>query len=413
MDLVVVLEQRFERTPSGVWSHGAFDYLFWNRYLHVFDRVRIVARVRDLKTPSPGAIKSSGPGISFSEIPYYKGPLQYATRSRAVRRALRNCVQPGDAVILRVPSQLAITIAPVLNHDEHPYAVEVVGNPHDVFAPGGVKHPLRPFFRWWFSRELRRQCKGAAAAAYVTESTLQRQYPCPGYVTHYSSITLDDDGFVKGPRSFEPTKQQHHLILVGSLDQLYKGPDLLIEAVRALVAHGRDLYLTIVGDGSYRPLLEQQVVDAGLVDRVRFTGVLPAGSAVRDALDRADVFVLPSRTEGLPRAMIEAMARGLPCIGTAVGGIPELLPADDLVPTSDAVALASRIDEVITNPARMRAMSERNLATARDYHSDVLSERRLAFYTHLRQVTEDWTAARGRTGNPLTRGNVRPRNQSP
>ena len=62
-----------------------------------------------------------------------------------------------------------------------------------------------------------------------------------------------------------------------------------------------------------------------LRDRVRFRGQLTTPVDVRAELDRADLFVLPSRQEGLPRAMIEAMARALPCIGSSVGGIPELL----------------------------------------------------------------------------------------
>ena len=63
------------------------------------------------------------------------------------------------------------------------------------------------------------------------------------------------------------------------------------------------------------------------------------GHGVTEQLDAADVFVLPSRQEGLPRAMIEAMARSLPCVGSDVGGISELIP-DWVVPPNDPQALA-------------------------------------------------------------------------
>jgi len=107
------------------------------------------------------------------------------------------------------------------------------------------------------------------------------------------------------------------------------------------------------------------------------------------------LFVLPSRTEGLPRAMIEAMARGLPCVGSAVNGIPELLPVEDMVPPNDVPALAEKIREVLTNPERMAQMSARNLDKAREYADNVLYERRTAFYQHLKAETEAWLKTRG------------------
>jgi len=67
----------------------------------------------------------------------------------------------------------------------------------------------------------------------------------------------------------------------------------------------------------------------------------------------------------MPRAMIEAMARGLPCIGSAVGGIPELLSSEDLVSRGDAGALALKIMEVVSQPDRMTRMSDEQILPRR------------------------------------------------
>jgi len=88
--------------------------------------------------------------------------------------------------------------------------------------------------------------------------------------------------------------------------------------------------------------------------------------------------------------MIEAMARSLPCIGSTVGGIPELLPSEDLVPPGDVVALASKIREVVTDSERMAQMSARNLEKAKDYTDQVLCDRRNQFYRYVREMTEKW-----------------------
>ena len=94
-------------------------------------------------------------------------------------RASRAAVKSDDAVILRVPGQIANCIEPLLRRTGHPYAVEVVADPFDVFAPGSVKHPLAPFFRWWSPRQLRRVCRNAFAASYVTRRSVAAPLPLP------------------------------------------------------------------------------------------------------------------------------------------------------------------------------------------------------------------------------------------
>jgi glycosyltransferase involved in cell wall biosynthesis len=146
------------------------------------------------------------------------------------------------------------------------------------------------------------------------------------------------------------------------------------------------LVLTIVGEGQYRSELEQLTMRLDVAAHVTFAGQLRQGSEVNALLDRSDLFVLPSRQEGVPRAMIEAMSRGLPCIGTAVGGIPELLDADALVPPNDVEALAAKIIEVIARPNWLAAQSTRNLRRAAAFLNDRLDVRRRAFYLDVRRT---------------------------
>jgi glycosyltransferase involved in cell wall biosynthesis len=395
MRVVVSVEQRFDRTPDGaIWTRSMFPYPFWTRYLDVFDEVVVLSRAQDVPDAGLDWKRVDGERVSFAPIPHYLGPLQYVQRLPAIRRAIWAGIRREDAVIMRVGSPLADFIAPRLRREGHPYGLEVVGDPHDVFAPGAVRHPLRPFFRWWFARQLRRQCRLANGVAYVTEWMLQRHYPTgpDAYSTHYSSVELGDQAFVEAPRPPDRDKRSFHLVLVGSLGQYYKAPDVVIDAVDRCLQTGLDLTLDLVGDGKERPQLEAQVAALGLEDRVTFAGQVPGGQAVRDHLDRADLFVLPSRSEGLPRALIEAMARALPAIGSTVGGFPELLDESELVPPGDAVALADKIREIVTDPNRMAALSARNLTVARAYHEDILKARRDAYYQHIRTITEAWLA---------------------
>lgn len=390
MKVVVVLEHRFLRTPDGaVWSSTGCSYRFWSRYLEEFDAVRVVARAADVPTADPQWVRADGPDVTFARIPYYVGPLQYLKTRGAVRRAVQAAFNPGDAVILRVGSVLSDALMPVLTAGRHPYAVEVVSDPWDVFSPGAVRHPLRPFFRLWFANRLRVQCGRAGAAAYVTEDALQRRYPpAIGVPTiGVSDVELPDTAFVGAPRPPHGKAGSATLIMVGTLEQLYKAPDMLVEAVGRGVRDGLDLRLVFVGDGAQRPMLEARANELGLKERLRFLGWLPGGEEVRRKLDQSDLFVLPSRQEGLPRAMIEAMARGLPCIGSTVGGIPELLPKEDLVPPNDPEALAAKIREIVNDMPRMARMSKRNFEKAGEYREEVLAARRRSFYRQVSVMT--------------------------
>jgi glycosyltransferase involved in cell wall biosynthesis len=397
MNLVVSIEHRFDRTPDGaIWTQTMFARPFWSRYLAVFDTVRVVARLRDVAAAPEGWQRADGDGVSFAALPFYIGPWQYLRRRRRLTEAAVAAVGPADAVIFRAPSAIAGQIEPALRRAGHPYGVEVLGDPYDVFAPGAVRHPLRPFFRWWFPKRMRRLCAGAAATGYVTEHALQRRYPpAPGsFTTYYSDVELSEGAFVASPRA--PRRVgPFTLVTVGSLAQMYKAPDVQIDAVAQLVREGLDLRLVLVGDGKHRPELEERAAALGMAGRVSFRGQVTAGAAVRAALDAADLFCMPSRTEGMPRAMIEAMARGLPCIGSTMGGIPELLPDEDMAPPGDVAALAAMIRAVVTDPARMARMSARNLARAHDFDEDELRARRTDFYRALRERTETWAAREG------------------
>lgn len=390
MQLNVSLEYRFYLTPDGrAWTDVAFAYPFWTRYLEVFDCVQVVARAAVTERPKPDWQPVGGENVSFVPLPYYVGPAQLARRYLQFQQSCRRASRHDGAFLFRVPSWIAMNLCKRVRAARRPYGLEVVGDPQDVFAPGAVQHPLRPALRALFTHTLRKQCAGACAVGYVTSEWLQRRYPAgPGaFTTHYSSIELPEHLLVSAPRQLPTNPRPLRIVTVGSLEQLYKGPDVLLRAAHRCVQQGLDVQVVYVGDGKYRSHLERMAGELGMQSRVQFRGRLPAGERVRQELDVADLFVLASRTEGLPRAMIEAMARALPCVGSHVGGVPELLAPQDMVAPDDDQALAALIRRVLGSSAIYQQMSERNLARARDYTEPVLQRRRVQLYRELRDRT--------------------------
>lgn len=392
--LFVTHTAHFVRGPDG--SVYAEDPLlgqaFWTRYLSVFDQVRVAARVRTVAAVPEALPRSDGPGVEFLDLPDYRGPWQYAARRGELSGRLRDGLFDGQAVCLRVPCAIATVAWKMLRKEGTPYGLEVVGDPRDSLAAGGVKSVLRPLARALAVRDLRQQCAGACAVAYVTRQTLQRIYPASAgaSTTHYSSIELPPEAVVEQVRN--DFVGASRLVFVGSLAVRYKGPDILLRAL----AQCRRVAptLTLIGDGRERAGLEGLARELGLTDRVLFRGQVPAGAAVRRELDAADLFVLPSRADALPRAMIEAMARGLPCIGTRVGGIPELLDDADLVTPGSARALAVSLETMLGDPARMARAANRNWRRAREFTAAILSARRREFYQQVLSRTLDASRVR-------------------
>ncbi len=390
----------FHQAPDGrVYTQSVATYDdYWAIPRSSFEQLVVMTRLLYIDKPDGRWRLADGDGVTFRSVPWYHGPFQYLQVAMDVRASIKAALEECDVLLGNGPGNLSRVGIDLAGKLRKLYALDVLGDPYDVYAPGAVKHPLRPLFRWWFTKELRHQCAGACAVNYVTEQALQRRYPpAPEAFSMYASdVHLPDAALVSVPRPICQEARAFSVITVGTLAQLYKAQDVLIDAIATCVRDGLDLKLILVGDGKHRVDLEARSAALGISERVYFRGLLPAGSAVREQLDRADLFVLPSRQEGLPKAMIEAMARALPCIGSTVGGIPELLAAEDLVSPGDVNALAHKISEVVTNPERMARMSARNLEKARGYRQDVLRERRIAFYRHVRERTEAWLKAKER-----------------
>ena len=161
-----------------------------------------------------------------------------------------------------------------------------------------------------------------------------------------------------------------------------KGVDVLLRALPSLRARVPGTRLWLVGDGPSRPALEALALELGLGGAVHFAG------AVEDpapAWRAADVAVLPSHTEGLPLALLEAMASGIPVVATAVGGTPEVLDdsSGTLVEPGHPEALAGALGWALTSDeARRRAERARAVVEAR-YGLGAVASRHLALYEAL------------------------------
>jgi glycosyltransferase involved in cell wall biosynthesis len=149
-----------------------------------------------------------------------------------------------------------------------------------------------------------------------------------------------------------------HEIVVGTVAVMrpQKRLDLWLQTLRHVVDQGVAVIGLIVGDGPLRADLERHAAELSLTGRVRFPGLQ---SPIAPWLAAMDLFLITSEFEGLPLALLEAMASRLPVVATAVGGIPEVIEdgrSGVLVPIPDPRWLAERARELLLDPERRREM---------------------------------------------------------
>ena len=164
------------------------------------------------------------------------------------------------------------------------------------------------------------------------------------------------------PELFKPaehTSRGTRLLTVGRMASV-KGIPVLLDAIKKLHAEHPGLTLTVVGDGPERKSFEQYAAKLGIADAVSFVGY-QSQAAVRERLNKTDVFVLPSFAEGVPVVLMEAMAAGVPPVTTRIAGVAELI--DDgqsglLVPPGDAGSLANAIDTLLNDPDKRSAFGD-------------------------------------------------------
>lgn len=211
---------------------------------------------------------------------------------------------------------------------------------------------------------------------FVAGGELVDRYAAPGARVHNLYPALSRDFPLASAARTEVSQAGPRIVTVARLSP-EKGIDDLLRALAELRGRGVRLDLDVVGDGPERIALGQLADQLGVSDQTHFTGFLSHGPEMIARLDGADVFVLPSRSEGLPHSVVEAMSRALPVVATAIGGIPGLLAGGRgiVVPVDDPQALAGALESLVADPARWRALSESSLDIARSMQPEAQLER--------------------------------------
>ena len=197
----------------------------------------------------------------------------------------------------------------------------------------------------------------ATVAQYGMSQVLNASNPKHWHKVVLLPLGVDVEAFRPRNAPHRAPGEPFRLLSIGRLSAP-KGYPILIEAVALLRERGRNVSLTLVGEGPQRAALEELIAARGLAELVRLAGECNH-HRIADYYDSSDTFVLSSFLEGLPVVLMEAMAMELPCVATWITGIPEIIEKDLeglLVPPASASAIADAVGRLMDDPEWARRL---------------------------------------------------------
>jgi glycosyltransferase involved in cell wall biosynthesis len=352
------------------YSAGKLDYSKFKFYLDIFKNLTLVSRGKPVSKLDLGVSIVNGPNLDVETLPNLASVNGLIHRGK-IRERLAQSILLHDAVIVRLPSEIGLMALDIAQKTNKPVLVEVVANAYDCLKYRGdlLAKIYAPFLEW----RMRKACLNADVITYVTSKYLQKKYPSNGMQAAISDAGINE---VLPARKF-PTSDTFTIGVIGNPDVKLKGIKIALDAVsQARKISGLNIILKVLGGEGKNFILD----NGNLPSWCSFTNVLIGESKVNVWLDDLDIYVQPSFTEGLPRALVEAMSRGLPCFGSDVGGIPELLSKKYVFKPGNSGSLSSSLLMTIQDENNYQVQSISCLQKAKEYDKKSILIKRISFY---------------------------------
>ena len=370
METTFFHDTRFIYDGKDYYTRGPLNQEKFNEYMKYFGNMTVVSRQEDSEGKNKvfAVSKNKIQGVNFITVnSNYKGMIG----------KVKEQVKSTEFAIVRLPSFIGITALHYLKKYNKKYMIEVVGCAFDAFWNyGNIQGKMIAPIMYILNRYY---IKNAENVLYVSNEFLQKRYPNKKNSIGCSDVNIDtilEEILEKRIKKIE-NKKKNGIIkigLIGSLNVKYKGHEIAIKAISKL-KDKYDIELHFLGAGdkeNWKDLIKKCNVEKNVI----FNGTLPSGQEVYNWMDKLDIYIIPSSTEGMPRALIEAMSRACPCIGSDVGGIPELLEKNMIIKRKSYINLMNKIDYLLENKQEMIRNAKHNFEKSKEFKKDVLKGKR-------------------------------------
>ena len=376
------------KDKNGVYCSTTMTDDLFRRYLTVVDELIVATRVYPIDKTYEDAHqeKITLPNVSFLEFKNLNTLKGVFFDIPEANKRIYDTMKSVDLIFIRggIIANLGAHNARKLNK---PYLIEVSGRDFDAYWNHSFKGKIiAPFMEYLVRKDVR----NATHAVYVTEKWLQKYYPTNGVSTYASNVILKEvnenvlEKRIEKLSSFDINKK----IVIGTtggINNKAKGQRYVIEAIKKLQDKFNFSYeLVGGGDNTY---LKEVALKNGVQDRVIFKVQL-SHYEVLNWLDSIDLYIQPSMQEGLPRAVIEAMSRACPVIGSTTGGIPELLEPEAIFKRGSVKSLCKVLEAYLNTDLKVHARV--NFDKSKEYLLSELDARRDVLYHKYKDYVENF-----------------------
>lgn len=382
MKLVFVHDGPLFYDKEGNYYEFAYHELL-RRYSYLADEITFMMRTKPIDgekkfTKVPTEIK-------VVSVPNFKSPKTLLINKPLAEKVIEKAIKETDYVVLRSQSSIAQAAMKYIRRYKKPYIVECVGCSWDSYWNHGFLGKIVAPYMYFRTKSI---IADAPYVCYVTTKFLQGRYPTKGKTMCCSNVVLDKlDGETLNIRlkkidDFNAAGNQRKVVIgtAAAIDTRYKGQEHVIRAIPELVRLGYNVEYHLAGGVAGQKnntFLKDLAEQYGVAERVMFVGSLSANQ-MNDYYDSLDLYIQPSKQEGLPRAVIEAMSRGCPVLGTRVAGIPELIQEECLFKKNSDSEVVGAVEKILK--LDLKQIARENFETARQYEREKLEVRRKEFY---------------------------------
>lgn len=365
--------------PMGVYENQAYGISFKSamieRYAIFGDEVTFLMRARILSKDNLHKYsKIDQPYFNFLSIPDFKS-ISTIHKTGEAKKIIKKAVKDNDVIVTRLPSAAGVIAFKEAKRLGKPVLVEFVACVYDALWNYDWRGKLIARYKFKNYQKLMEQ---ATHTIYVTNEFLQLRYPSTGKSIGCSDVELkeiDDTVLRARLEKIKENKTPLKLATIAAIDVVYKGQADVIKAIAELKEKGSYFKYDIIGQGN--PIRLQNLIKSLKVeDLVTIKGAIPHDE-VFNVLRTIDIYIQPSKQEGLPRAVVEAMSVGCPIIGSNVGGIPELISKECIFGKGDVLGLSDLLSSV--NEYSLLTSSQFNFEKSKEYQKELLENKRKAF----------------------------------